>query len=187
MESSIKFFAESSSKQGIHYLDHCIVLTSIKGIPSLCLCWFVFWAKPTYNVLFWTFNNKLHFSESFASVSKHIHMCLLYGFSIKNNFWNKIHTVHTFLCMKLIRILTGISGASLCSLPMVVSLMGGSGDSIDDLCVVFFTMLIFFLVTKNIIIKGVQMKKIGAHIEVECRAKGQREGYNMPPPPQGLA
>ena len=43
--SSIKFLADSSSKQGIHYLDYCIVLSSIKGIESLCLCWLFFLSK----------------------------------------------------------------------------------------------------------------------------------------------
>ena len=37
---------------------------------------------------------------------------------------------------------TGIFGASFCTLPMDVSWRGTFGDSIDDLCVVFFTILI---------------------------------------------
>ena len=37
---------------------------------------------------------------------------------------------------------TGNTGASFCTLPMDVSWRGTFGDSIDDLCVVFFTMLI---------------------------------------------
>ena len=42
-----------------------------------------------------------------------------------------------------------------------------------------------FEVTRNIIIKGVHVKKIGAQIEVECCAKGQGEGYGMSHAGQG--
>ena len=58
------------------------------------------------------------------------------------------------------------------------------GDSIDNLCIVFFTMLIFFLVTRSIIRKE---KKIGAQIEVECWAKSQGEGNGRPHAGMSLA
>ena len=101
--SSIKFLADSSSKRGFHYLDHCIVLMSIKGIQSLCLCLFFLCAKHNNIVIFWTFKNKVFFvSENFALCFKthsavKSYYVLLYGFSIHNNFWNTIYTVHTFL------------------------------------------------------------------------------------------
>ena len=42
-------------------------------------------------------------------------------------------------------------------------------------------------VTRNIIRKGVQVKKIGAQIEVKGGAKGQGEGNGLPHAGQGLA
>ena len=82
---------------------------------------------------------------------------------------------------------TGIYGASLCTLPMVVSLRGTSGGSIDDLCVVFFHNVYNLCVTRNIIRKGVHVKKIGAQIEVKGGAKGQGEVNGLPHAGQGLA
>ena len=69
---------------------------------------------------------------------------------------------------------TNISGASLGTLPMVVSLIVTSGDLIADLYVVFFAMLIICEFQGATLDRGVQVKKIGAQIEVDCRAKGQR-------------
>ena len=98
--SSIKFFADSSSKKRIHYLDHCIVRTTIKGIQSLCLCWF---KKIHLECAFLDFQYWFNFSF----LSENVALCfkaqsavksygvLLYGFSIRNNFRNIIHTVHT--------------------------------------------------------------------------------------------
>ena len=57
---------------------------------------------------------------------------------------------------------------------MVVSLRGTSGGSIDDLCVVFFHNVYNLCVTRNIIRKGVQVKKIGDQIEVKGGA-GRRK------------
>jgi hypothetical protein len=71
-----------------------------------------------------------------------------------------------------------MSVASFSTLSMVVSLRGTFGDSIDDLCVVFFTRLI--------IRKGVQVKKIYSQIEVKCLAKGPGDGNGMPHAGQGL-
>ena len=62
---------------------------------------------------------------------------------------------------------TCIYGTSLCTLPMVVYLIGTSGDSIYEPCAHNLW------VTRNIIRKRVQVKKIGAQIDVDCWAKGQ--------------
>ena len=69
---------------------------------------------------------------------------------------------------------------------MVVSLMGISGDSIDDVCSLFHNSHNVW-VTRNIIRKGVQVKKIGAQIEVKYPAKGQGERNGLPYASQGLA
>ena len=58
--------------------------------------------------------------------------------------------------------------------------MGTSGDLIADLCVVFFTMLIICKLQETTLEIGVQVKKIGAQIEVECRRKGQRKAWYAP-------
>ena len=72
--------------------------------------------------------------------------------------------------------------------PMVVSLRGTSDDSIDNLCVILFSIfLICVLHTRTIIRKGIQVKKIGAQIEVKGGATGQREGNGLPHAGQGLA
>ena len=57
--------------------------------------------------------------------------------------------------------------------------MGTYVDSLDELYNLW--------VTRNIIEKVVQVKKIGAKIEVEYRAKGQGEGNGLPHAGQDLA
>ena len=69
-----------------------------------------------------------------------IKWCILYWFLITNNLWNKVHTVHTLFMHE----------ADPCSLQVYMVfhcvhflyLRGTSGGSKNDLCVVFFTMLI---------------------------------------------
>ena len=54
--SSIEFLADSSSKQAFHYMDH--FADANRRHTELEFVWICVWAKPTYDVLLWTFNNK---------------------------------------------------------------------------------------------------------------------------------
>ena len=54
----IEFLADSSTKQGIHYLHHCSDVN--KRHTELVFVLICFLGKNTYVVFLWTFNNKLH-------------------------------------------------------------------------------------------------------------------------------
>ena len=69
---------------------------------------------------------------------------------------------------------------------MTVSLMGTSDDSIDDVCSLF-TILIMCELPGSSLERGVQVKKIGAQIEIEYPVKGQGERNGLPHAGQGLA
>jgi hypothetical protein len=65
------------------------------------------------------------------------------------------------LCMKLILAhYRYIYGVSFCTLPMDVSWRGTFVDSIDDLCVVFFTMLIICELQETELERGLMLRRL---------------------------
>ena len=122
---------------------------SIKGIQSLSLCWFVFWAEPTYIVFLCTFNDIFARFTYFIRlgpllfVSKTHSVVILYGVSYMGSqstitFGIKSTMFTLSFCMKVIL----AHYRYIWTLPVVVSLRGSSSDSPDTLSVVFLTIFI---------------------------------------------